>query len=80
MWENAIDEVTDAAIWVLSEELREIVREKRGHQCRKWIAQKPDRSYGITWSIELFRVLASEDSQEYRKHTTMSVEKFDELL
>jgi hypothetical protein len=29
MWENAIDEVTDAAILVLSEELREIVREKR---------------------------------------------------
>ena len=31
MWENAIDGVTDAAILVLSEELREIVREKRGN-------------------------------------------------
>ena len=31
MWENAIDEVIDAAILVLSEELREIVGEKRGN-------------------------------------------------
>jgi hypothetical protein len=30
MWESAIDDVIDAAILVLSEELREIVREKRG--------------------------------------------------
>jgi hypothetical protein len=29
MWENAIDEVIDTAILVLSEELREIVRGKR---------------------------------------------------
>ena len=29
MWENAIDEVTDGAVLVLSEELREIVRGKR---------------------------------------------------
>jgi hypothetical protein len=29
VWENAIDEVIDAAILVLSEELREIAREKR---------------------------------------------------
>jgi hypothetical protein len=29
MWENAIDKVIDATILVLSEELREIVREKR---------------------------------------------------
>jgi hypothetical protein len=28
-WKNAIDKVTDAAVLVLSEELREIVREKR---------------------------------------------------
>jgi hypothetical protein len=43
MWENAIDEVTDAAILVLSEELREIVREKRGkrgRKCRNWIARR----------------------------------------
>jgi len=43
MWENAIDEVTDAAVLVLSEELREIVREKRrkrGHKCRNWIARR----------------------------------------
>jgi hypothetical protein len=29
VWENAIDEVIDAAILILSEELEEIVREKR---------------------------------------------------
>jgi hypothetical protein len=43
MWENAIDEVFDAAILVLSEELREIVREKRrklGRKCRTWIARR----------------------------------------
>jgi hypothetical protein len=37
MWENVIDEVTDAAVLVLSEDLREIVREKsrkRGRNCR----------------------------------------------
>jgi hypothetical protein len=36
-WENAINEVIDDAILVLSEELREIVREKRrkyGRKCR----------------------------------------------
>jgi hypothetical protein len=43
MWENAIDEVIDAAILVSSEELREIVREKRrkrGRKCRNWIARR----------------------------------------
>jgi len=35
LWENAIDEVIDAAILVLSEELREIVREKRRKRGRK---------------------------------------------
>jgi hypothetical protein len=43
MWENAIDEVIDAAILVLSEELREIVGEKRrirGRKCRNWIARR----------------------------------------
>jgi hypothetical protein len=29
VWENAIDKVTDVAILVLSEELKEIVREMR---------------------------------------------------
>jgi hypothetical protein len=29
MWENAIDEVVDAAILVLSEELREMARGKK---------------------------------------------------
>ena len=33
MWENAIDEVIDAAILVLSDELREIMREKRRKHC-----------------------------------------------
>jgi len=33
MWENAIDKFIDAAILVLSEELREIVREKRRRHC-----------------------------------------------
>jgi len=40
MWENAIDEVIDADILVLNEELREIVRgkrRKRGRKCRNWI-------------------------------------------
>jgi len=32
-WENAIDEVIDAAILVLSEELGEAVREKRKKHC-----------------------------------------------
>jgi hypothetical protein len=43
MWENAIDEVTDAAVLVLSEELREIVREnrrKRGRKCGNWIPRR----------------------------------------
>ena len=43
MWENAIDEVFDAAILVLSEELRVMMREKRrkrGRKCRNWIARR----------------------------------------
>jgi hypothetical protein len=41
MWENAIDEVFDAAVLVLSEDLRELVRgkrRKRGRKCRNCIA------------------------------------------
>ena len=79
MWENAFDEVIDAAILVLSEELREIVREKRrkrGRKCRNWIAHR--KSLGT--SNCLFCDLSSEDLQEYRKHMRMSVEKFDDLL
>ena len=41
MWGNAIDDVIDAAILVVSEEFREIVRGKRrkcGRRCRNWIA------------------------------------------
>ena len=41
MCESAIDGVIDAAVLVVSEELREIVREKRrkrGRKCRNWIA------------------------------------------
>jgi hypothetical protein len=71
MWENAIDKVIDAAILVSSEELREIVREKRrkrGHKCR----------FGA--SNCLFRELSSKDPQDYRKPMMMSVEKFDEML
>jgi hypothetical protein len=43
MWENVVDEVNDAAVLVLSEEFREIVREKRrkrGHKCRNRIARR----------------------------------------
>jgi len=79
MWENSIDEIFDAAILVLSEELREMVREKkrkRGRKCRNWIARR--ESLGA--SNCLFRELSNEDPQEYRKHMRMSVEKFDELL
>jgi hypothetical protein len=79
MWENAIDEVMEAAILVLSEELREIVREKRrkrGRKCRNWIARR--ESLGT--SNCLFRELSSKDPQEYRKHMRTSIEKFDELL
>jgi hypothetical protein len=79
MWENAIDEVTDVAILVLSEEHREIVREKRrkrGRKCRNWIVRR--ESLGV--SNCLFRELSSHDPQEYRKPMRMSVEKFDELL
>ena len=67
MWGNAIDEVTDAAVLVLSEELREIVREKRrkrGRMCRNWIARRES----LRASNCLFRELSSEDPQEYRKH------------
>ena len=42
MWENVIVEVFDAAVLVLSEDLREIVRgkrRKRGRKCRNWIAR-----------------------------------------
>jgi hypothetical protein len=79
MWENAIDEVIDAAILVSSEEFREIVREKkrkRGRKCRNWIARRG--SLGA--SNCLFRELSSEYPQDYRKHMMMSVEKFDELI
>ena len=79
MCENAIEEVIDAGILVLSEERREIVREKRrrrGRKCRNWIARR--ESLGA--SNCLFRELSSEDPQEYRKHMRMSVEKFGELL
>jgi hypothetical protein len=79
MWENATDEVSDAAILVLSEELREIVRgkrRKRGRKCRNWIARR--ESLGA--SNYLFCELSKEGPQEYRKHTRISVEKFDELL
>jgi hypothetical protein len=78
-WENAIYEVTDAAILVLSEEFREIAREKRrkcGCKCRNLIA----RTESLRASNCLFRELSSEDPQEYRKHIRMSIEKFDELL
>jgi hypothetical protein len=71
MWENAIDVVTDAAILVLSEELREIVkkkRRKRGRKCRNWIARR--ESLGA--SNCLFRELSNEDSQNYRKHMRMN--------
>jgi len=53
MWKNAIDEVIDAAILVLSEELREIVREKRskrGRKCRNWIALRESLG-GIKLSV-----------------------------
>jgi hypothetical protein len=66
MWENALDEVTDAAILVLGEELREIVRKKRrkrGCKCRNWIARK--ESLGASNCV--FRELPSEDPLEYRK-------------
>jgi hypothetical protein len=79
MWENAIDGVTDAAILVLSEELREIVkkkRRKRGRKCRNWITSRES----LRASNCLFRELSSEDPQGYRKHMRMSVEKFNELL
>jgi hypothetical protein len=79
VWEIATDEVIGAAILVLSEELREIVKEKRrklGRKCRNWIARR--ESLGA--SNCLFRELSSEYLQEYIKHMRMSVEKFDELL
>jgi hypothetical protein len=79
VWENPIDEVIDAAILVSSEELREMVREKRrkrGCKCRNRIAHR--ESLGA--SNCLFCELSSEDPQDYRKHVMMSVEKFDELL
>jgi hypothetical protein len=79
MWENVIEEFIDATILFLSEELREIAREKRrrrGRKCRNWIARR--KSLGA--SNCLFHELSSEDPQEYRKHMRMSVEKFDELF
>jgi hypothetical protein len=41
LWDIAIDEIINAAILFLSEELREMVREKgkkRGRNCMNWIA------------------------------------------
>ena len=79
MLENAIEEVTDAAILDLSEELREIVRKKRTkrrRKCRNWIVSRES----LRASNCLFRELSSQDRQEYRRHTRMSVEEFDELL
>ena len=68
MWENTIDKVIDAAILVLSEELREIVREKRrkrGRKCRNWIAHR--ESLGASNCFMNYEV-SSEDPQKYRKH------------
>jgi len=79
MWENAINEFIDGAVFVLSEELREIGREKRrkcGRKCRNWIARR--ESLGASNCV--FRELSSEDPQEYRKHMRMSAEKFNQLL
>jgi len=78
MWGNATDKVTDAVILVLSEELREKVREKRkcGPKHRNWIAHR--ESLGA--SNCLFCELSSQNPQEYRQHMGMGVEKFDELL
>jgi len=65
MWKNAIDEFIDDAILILSEELREMVREKRrkrGRKFRNWIARR--ESPGA--SNCLFRELSSVDPQVYR--------------
>jgi hypothetical protein len=59
MWENATDEVIDAAILVLSEELREMVREKRGkrgRKCRNQIACRKSLGH------QTLRFLANGDS------------------
>ena len=55
--------------------MRERGRE-RGRKCRNWIARR--ESLGAANC--LFCELSSEDPQEHRKHTGISVEKFDELL
>jgi len=76
MWENAIHEVIDAAILVLSEELTEIVREKRrkrGRKCRNWIA--PRESLGA--SNCLFRELSSYTSKIL---TTSSLLQLDTIF
>ena len=68
MWENAIDEVTDAAVLVLSEELREIVREKRrkrGHKCRNWIARR--ESLGATNCFMNYLVKIRKNIENMRK-------------
>jgi len=76
MWENAIDKVIDGAILVLSEELREIVREKRrkrGRKCRNWIALR--ESLGA--SNCLFCELSSYTSQNL---TTSSLLHLDTIF
>jgi len=76
MWENAFDKVIDAAILVLSEELREIVREKRrkcGHKCRNCIALR--ESLGA--SNCLFRELSSYTSKNF---TTSSLLHLDTIF
>jgi hypothetical protein len=70
---NAVDGVIGGAVLVLSEELKEIVKEKkrkRGRKCRNWIARR--ESLGA--SNCLFRELFNEDPKEYRKHMRMSIE------
>jgi len=73
MWENAIDEVIDAAILVLSEEFTEIVREKRrerARKCRNWIALR--ESLGA--SNCLFRELSSYTSKNLTASTPLHLD------
>jgi hypothetical protein len=60
-----IDKAIDAAVIVLCEELRQIIKKKRTkrEKCRNWIARR--QTHGA--SKTLLRELANEDPQEYRR-------------
>lgn len=74
--DEAIDDVIDEVIVVLSDELKEMLIKKRMIWVRDWIARRDE--YGASQTV--IREIAVEDPLEFKKQLRMTVEKFEELL